>query len=97
MDNDLQDKLDAAAFRELLLHLDARKDVQNIDLMILANFCRNCLAKWYERAAKKHGVEISKPEARKRIYGISYEDWKEMYQKPATDEQLRAMKARKTS
>ena len=96
MNNDLQDKLDAAAFRELLSHLDARKDVQNIDLMILANFCRNCLGKWYKSGAEKNGVEISDDEARKRIYGIPYEDWKEMYQKPATEEQLKAMKDRKT-
>ena len=96
MNNELKDKLDAAAFRELLSHLDARKDVQNIDLMILANFCRNCLGKWYKSSAEKNGVEISDAEARKRIYGIPYEDWKEMYQKPATEEQLKAMKDRKT-
>ena len=96
MNNELQDKLDSAAFRELLSHLDARKDVQNIDLMILANFCRNCLGKWYKKGAEKNGVEISDAEARKRIYGIPYEDWKEMYQKPATEEQLIAMKNRKT-
>ena len=96
MNNELKDKLDAAAFRELLSHLDARKDVQNIDLMILANFCRNCLGKWYKKGAEKNGVEISDDEARKRIYGISYEDWKEMYQKTATEEQLKAMKNRKT-
>ena len=95
MNNELKDKLDAAAFRELLSHLDARKDVQNIDLMILANFCRNCLGKWYKKGAEKNGVEISDDEARKRIYGIPYEDWKEMYQKPATEEQLKAMKNRK--
>ena len=96
MNNELKDKLDAAAFRELLSHLDARKDVQNIDLMILANFCRNCLGKWYKKGAEKNGVEISDAEARKRIYGIPYEDWKEMYQKTATEEQLKAMKNRKT-
>jgi hypothetical protein len=96
MNNELKDKLDAAAFRELLSHLDARKDVQNIDLMILANFYRNCLGKWYKKGAEKNGVEISDAEARKRIYGIPYEDWKEMYQKPATEEQLKAMKNRKT-
>ena len=96
MNNELKDKLDAAAFRELLSHLDARKDVQNIDLMILANFCRNCLGKWYKKGAEKNGVEISDAEARKRIYGIPYEDWKVMYQKPSPALQLHSMKYRNT-
>jgi hypothetical protein len=89
------DKIEAAAFRRLLSHLDARKDVQNIDLMILADFCRNCLADWYRDAAEAEGVAMSKEAARERIYGMSYADWKANHQLPATDEQLAAMKARK--
>jgi len=89
------DKIEAAAFRRLLSHLDARKDVQNIDLMILADFCRNCLADWYREAAESEGVEMSKEYARERVYGMSYADWKAKHQLPATEEQLAAMKARK--
>ena len=89
------DKIEAAAFRRLLSHLDARKDVQNIDLMILADFCRNCLADWYQEAAEVEGLEISNEAARERIYGMPYADWKANHQLPATDEQLAAMKARK--
>ena len=89
------DKIEAAAFRRLLSHLDARKDVQNIDLMILADFCRNCLADWYREAAEAEGVEMSKDDARARVYGMSYADWKANHQLPATDAQLAAMKARK--
>jgi len=89
------DKIEAAAFRRLLSHLDARKDVQNIDLMILADFCRNCLGDWYREAAEAEGVEMSKDEARKRIYGMPYAEWKENHQLPATDAQLAAMKDRK--
>ena len=91
------DKIEAAAFRRLLSHLDARKDVQNIDLMILADFCRNCLADWYREAAEAEGMEMSKDDARERIYGMPYNDWKTNHQLPATDEQLAAMKARKTT
>jgi hypothetical protein len=91
------DKIEAAAFRRLLSHLDARKDVQNIDLMILADFCRNCLADWYKDAAENEGLKIGKEEARERIYGMSYAKWKENHQAPATDGQLAAMKARKTT
>lgn len=89
------DKIEAAAFRRLLSHLDARKDVQNIDLMILANFCRNCLADWYREAAADEGVELSKDDARERIYGMPPADWKAKHQAPATEAQLAAMKARK--
>jgi uncharacterized protein len=90
-----QDAVDAAAFRRLIAHLDNRKDVQNIDLMILADFCRNCLAKWYRAAGEAHGLDISDAEARERIYGMAYEDWKARFQTPATAEQLAAMEARK--
>lgn len=90
-----QDRIDAGAFRRLLNHLDQRKDVQNIDLMILADFCRNCLADWYREAGEEAGIELSKDDARERIYGIPYADWKTAHQTPATDEQLAAMNARK--
>ncbi len=91
-----RDKIEAAAFRRLLSHLDNRKDVQNIDLMILADFCRNCLSTWYAEAAAEEGIEISKEAARERVYGMAYNAWKEQFQKPATEEQMAAMKARKT-
>ena len=71
----------AAAFRQLLDHLRKRTDVQNIDLMNLAGFCRNCLSKWYREEAIKIGENISDPDARKEIYGMSYEEWKDKYQK----------------
>ncbi|WP_407637018.1 DUF1244 domain-containing protein [Hellea balneolensis] len=95
MDQDIQDKLDATAFRRLLSHLDSRKDVQNIDLMILADFCRNCLGKWYKSAADDLGIDLSSDEARERIYGMPYAQWKESHQLPATPEQLAAFEARK--
>lgn len=84
-------ELEAAAFRRLLRHLnEQRPDVQNIDLMILAGFCRNCLADWYREAAEDAGMAIGKDEARARIYGMPFEDWKARHQKPATPEQLAA-------
>ena len=89
-----QEKLDAAVMRRLIDHLDANKDVQNIDLMILAGFCRNCLSKWYKAAADELGVAVTDDEARTRIYGMPYGEWKEKHQKPATPEQLAAMDAR---
>ena len=90
-----QDKLDAAAFRRLLSHLDERKDVQNIDLMILADFCRNCLSKWYKSAADDSGIDVSDADAREHIYGMPYSEWKEKHQLPATPEQMAAFEARK--
>lgn len=86
------DALDAAAFRRLLAHLDARKDVQNIDLMIHAGFCRNCLADWYREAAEAAGVAMDKEQARERIYGMAFADWKARFQAEATPEQLAAFK-----
>ena len=74
-------ELQSAAFERLIQHLRERKDVQNIDLMNLAGFCRNCLSKWYREEAKKKGIEISDPDARRHVYGMSYEDWKKKYQK----------------
>ena len=87
-------ELEAAAFRRLLKHLDDNKDVQNIDLMILAGFCRNCLGKWYKAAADDRGIEVSDEQAREAIYGMPYAEWKEKYQQPATPEQLAAFEAR---
>lgn len=95
LSEEMQDKLDAAAFRRLLSHLNNNKDVQNIDLMILANFCRNCLGDWYGEAAQENGIEMSKDDARARIYGMPYSEWKEKHQKPATPEQMEAFKARR--
>ncbi|MFO7287186.1 MAG: DUF1244 domain-containing protein [Gammaproteobacteria bacterium] len=88
MDERTQIELEAAVFRRLLKHLDERKDVQNIDLMILAGFCRNCLSKWYVEAAKERGIEVDLEDARRRVYGMPYEEWKAKYQPPATPEQL---------
>jgi hypothetical protein len=85
-------ELEAAAFRRLLQHLnETRPDVQNIDLMILAGFCRNCLSDWYREAAAEHGIELSKDQARERIYGEPFADWKLKHQKEATKEQLFAL------
>lgn len=89
-----QDKLDAAAFRRLLKHLDDNKDVQNIDLMILAGFCRNCFSKWYKAEADEKGLDISMDDARERVYGMTYDEWKQSHQQPATPEQLAAFEAR---
>jgi hypothetical protein len=90
-----QDKLDATAFRRLLSHLDNRKDVQNIELMILADFCRNCLGNWYREAAEADGIDMSQEEARERVYGMPYAEWKEKYQTEATPEQMAAFKQRR--
>lgn len=84
------DKIEAAVFRRLLQHLDERKDVQNIELMNLAGFCRNCLSKWYMAAAQDEGLEVDYDAARERVYGMPYEEWKEKHQAPATPEQLAA-------
>lgn len=75
-----QTEIEAAAFRRLLSHLDSRKDVQNIDLMNLAGFCRNCLAKWYSAAAIEQGVSVDYDSAREIIYGMPYNEWKDKYQ-----------------
>jgi hypothetical protein len=81
-------EIEAATFRRLLDHLDSHKDVQNIDLMNLASFCRNCLSKWYRAEAESRGVEIDYEQAREIVYGIPYAEWKEKYQQEATAEQL---------
>ena len=81
MDNTTKKELQSAAFERLIQHLRERKDVQNIDLMNLAGFCRNCLSKWIHEEAQKKGIEISDPDARKHVYGMSYDEWKQKYQK----------------
>jgi hypothetical protein len=85
--------LEAAAFRRLLAHLQERSDVQNIDLMILAGFCRNCLSNWYQEAAEAAGTPISKEQAREAIYGMPFVQWKAQHQTEATAEQLAALEA----
>lgn len=90
MNKQTQTELEAAAFRALLAHLDSRKDAQNIDLMNLAGFCRNCLSKWYLAAATEQGVAMDYDQAREHIYGMPYEQWKALYQADATPEQLAA-------
>ena len=89
-----QTEVEAAAFRRLLAHLDSNKEVQNIDLMILANFCRNCLSKWYLAAAEDRGLAMTVDQSREAIYGIPYAQWKESHQAEATPEQLAALQAR---
>ena len=86
--------IEAAVFRRLLEHLDERKDVQNIELMNLAGFCRNCLSKWYMAAAEEQGLAVDYDKARERVYGMPYQQWKEKYQREATAEQLAAFEAR---
>ena len=81
MNDTTKKELQSAAFERLIQHLRERKDVQNLDLMNLAGFCRNCLSKWFREEAQKKGIEISDPEARKHVYGMSYEEWKIKFQK----------------
>ncbi len=81
MEDNTKKELQSAAFERLIKHLRERKDVQNIDLMNLAGFCSNCLSKWYREEASKKGIDISDPDARKHVYGMSYTEWKEKYQK----------------
>lgn len=85
-----QTEFEAAAFRRLVAHLRDRTDVQNIDLMNLAGFCRNCLSNWYREAAEAEGVEISKDQSREIVYGMPFEEWKSLHQKEATTEQKAA-------
>ena len=97
LDDATRTQLEAAAFRRLLEHLDDNKEVQNIDLMILADFCRNCLSKWLVSAAEQEGAELDYETAREHVYGMPYEVWKAHYQKKATPEQLAAFEARQAS
>ena len=87
-------EIEAAVFRRLLAHLDDNKDVQNIDLMNLAGFCRNCLSKWYRAAVGEAGVEISDAQARELIYGMPYPEWKEKFQREASSDQLATFESR---
>lgn len=82
-----QTELEAAAFRRLVTHLRERTDVQNIDMMNLAGFCRNCLSRWYQEAANEQGLDIGKEEAREIVYGMPYGEWKDKYQTEATEDQ----------
>tara|TARA_X000000368_G_scaffold363522_1_gene308716 strand:+ start:292 stop:537 length:246 start_codon:yes stop_codon:yes gene_type:complete len=81
MDNNTKKELQSAAFERLIKHLRERKDVQNIDLMNLAGFCRNCLSKWYREESEKKGIKISDSDAREHVYGMPYAEWKEKYHK----------------
>ena len=90
MDDKTRTELEAAVFRRLVDHLRARTDVQNIDLMNLAGFCRNCLSNWLKEAADAKGVPLSKDESRAEVYGMPYEEWKAKYQREATPEQQAA-------
>jgi hypothetical protein len=87
MDNRINQELQSATFERLLSHLRERKDVQNIDLMNLAGFCRNCLSKWYMAAAKDKGVDVDYDAAREVVYGMTYDEWKSNHQLPASDAQ----------
>lgn len=93
MDATTRTELEAAAFRRLVQHLRDRTDVQNIDLMNLAGFCRNCLSRWYREAAEARGIGLSEPEAREIIYGMPYKEWQAKYQKEASPEQKAAFTA----
>ncbi|MBC8337164.1 MAG: DUF1244 domain-containing protein [Rhodospirillales bacterium] len=95
MDNQTRIELEAAAFRGLMQHLQNRTDVQNIDLMNLSGFCRNCLSKWYRAAARDRGVEMTYDDARKVVYGMPYDDWRGKYQLEASDDQKRAFEETK--
>ena len=87
MDKDSEIKIEAAVFRSLRTHLQNRTDVQNIDMMNLTGFCRNCLGRWYKEAALELGIEISKDESKKIVYGMPASEWKKKYQKEATEQQ----------
>jgi uncharacterized protein len=93
MNKQTQTELEAAAFRRLVGHLRERTDVQNIDLMILAGFCRNCLADWYREAAEEKGIAVTKDEAREFVYGEPFAEWKKKHQPEATPEQVAAFEA----
>ncbi|MEM1430979.1 MAG: DUF1244 domain-containing protein [Pseudomonadota bacterium] len=92
MDDATRTELEAAAFRRLVSHLGERTDVQNIDLMNLSGFCRNCLSRWYAEAAAERGIDMSKAAAREIVYGMPYDAWKAQYQTEATAEQQEAFK-----
>ena len=95
MDNKIQKEIYSEVLETLIEHLRKRKDVQNIDLMNLSGFCRNCLSKWYLAAAQKRKINIDYDKAREIIYGMPYSEWKSKYQKPATKEQIEKLKEEK--
>ena len=95
IDNQLVTELEAAAFRKLVEHLRGRSDVQNIDMMNLAGFCRNCLANWYQEAAGEKGLELTKEGAREVIYGMPYKEWQAKHQKDASPAQKAAFEKAK--
>ena len=95
MDDKTRTELEAAAFRGLVQHLRKRTDVQNIDLMNLAGFCRNCLSKWYRAAAEERGLAMTYDEAREIVYGMPHAEWQAQYQREATDEQKQRFEATK--
>lgn len=97
MNEQTRTSVEAAVFRRLLQHLAEHPEAQNIDLMILADFCRNCLAKWYAAAAADHGVDVSYDTAREVVYGMPHGEWKERFQQPATPEQMAAFEARRSA
>jgi len=93
MDNQTKETLEAAVFRRLVAHLSQRTDIQNIDMMITAGFCRNCLGDWYREAAAEKGITLDKEDARQQVYGMPTEEWKAKYQQDATQEQKAAFAA----
>ena len=97
MDTNTQTELEAAAFRRLVAHFQTHTEVQNIDLMNLADFCRNCLAKWYMAAAEERGEQMDYEAAREYIYGMSYSEWKDKFQLKATAEQLAIFESKKAA
>ena len=94
MNKQLETEIEAAVFRRFLKHLDEHKEVQNIELMNLADFCRNCLSKWYVAAAEQRGESVDYESARENVYGMPYSEWKDKYQTPATAEQMAIFKAK---
>ena len=93
MDDQARIELEAAAFRRLRDHLQKRTDVQNIDMMNLSGFCRNCLSRWYQEAAEEKGIELDKAAARELVYGMPYEEWRDKYQTEASADQIKQFNA----
>ena len=93
MDDQARIELEAAAFRRLRDHLQKRTDVQNIDMMSLSGFCRNCLSRWYQEAAEEKGIELDKAAARELVYGMPYEEWRDKYQTEASADQIKQFNA----
>ena len=96
IDDNTRTLLEATVYRKLIKHLQDKTEVQNIDLMNLADFCRNCLAKWYVAAAEAQNIKLDYEDAREMIYGMPYKEWKSLYQKPLTEAQKAALKNRKS-